>query len=233
MRAPAAQASGRTESCTLCEPWSAYKAFRLGLLNRVVPVLREDGRFVPNPLVITDRWIDEHGQIADYQAVGRDITARKLAEESLQSANRELAQLKDRLQAQNTYLQEELTASESVGDIICRSQIMRQMLAQAQLGEAEPPKESTPFYRLQLELSAQAIIEGLRACQWKLRPAARLLGIRPTKLRYDLKEFLGQELARSGGRAADVAKGLDVPLEVLQRKAEDLGLEEINREPTP
>ena len=27
------------ESCTLCEPWSAYKALRLGLLERVVPVL--------------------------------------------------------------------------------------------------------------------------------------------------------------------------------------------------
>ena len=77
-------------------------------------------------------FFNEQGQILDYQAVGRDITERKLAEESLQAANRELAQLKDRLEAQNTYLQEELTASESVGDIICRSQIMRQMLAQAQ-----------------------------------------------------------------------------------------------------
>ena len=49
------------ESCTLCEPWSAYKAQRLGLLNGVVPVLREDGRFVPNPAAITDRWIDDRG----------------------------------------------------------------------------------------------------------------------------------------------------------------------------
>jgi 6-oxocyclohex-1-ene-carbonyl-CoA hydrolase len=50
------------ESCTLCEPWSAYMALRLGLLARVVPVLRCDGIFVPNPLVITDRWVDA-GQI--------------------------------------------------------------------------------------------------------------------------------------------------------------------------
>ncbi|MBI2835858.1 MAG: enoyl-CoA hydratase/isomerase family protein, partial [Acidobacteria bacterium] len=52
-----------TESCTLCEHWSAYKALRLGLVNRVVPVLSRDGRFIPNPLVVTDRWIDEAGQI--------------------------------------------------------------------------------------------------------------------------------------------------------------------------
>jgi 6-oxo-cyclohex-1-ene-carbonyl-CoA hydrolase len=47
------------ESCTLCETWSAHKAHRLGLLTRIVPALKADGRFVPNPLVVTDRWIDE------------------------------------------------------------------------------------------------------------------------------------------------------------------------------
>ena len=50
------------ESCTLCEPWSAYKAVRLGLVTRAVPALRVGGAFVPNPLVITDRWVDG-GQI--------------------------------------------------------------------------------------------------------------------------------------------------------------------------
>jgi 6-oxo-cyclohex-1-ene-carbonyl-CoA hydrolase len=52
-----------TESCTLCEPWSAYKALRLGLLNGVVPALKRDGGFVPNPTVITERWVDESGRI--------------------------------------------------------------------------------------------------------------------------------------------------------------------------
>jgi len=50
------------ESCTLCEPWSAYKAARLGLITRVVPALKVKEQFVPNPLVITDRWL-EQGQI--------------------------------------------------------------------------------------------------------------------------------------------------------------------------
>ncbi len=50
------------ESCTLCEHWSAYKAQRLGLLTKVVPGLQLDGRLVPNPLVITDRWV-EGGQV--------------------------------------------------------------------------------------------------------------------------------------------------------------------------
>jgi 6-oxo-cyclohex-1-ene-carbonyl-CoA hydrolase len=50
-------------SCTLCELWSAHKAYRLGLLSDIVPVLKKEGQFIPNPLVITDRWIDEMGRI--------------------------------------------------------------------------------------------------------------------------------------------------------------------------
>lgn len=41
-------------SCTVCEPWSAHKSYRLGLLTDVVPALKIDGEFVPNPMV----WMD-------------------------------------------------------------------------------------------------------------------------------------------------------------------------------
>ncbi|RME81218.1 MAG: 6-oxocyclohex-1-ene-1-carbonyl-CoA hydratase [Planctomycetota bacterium] len=50
-------------SCVLCEIWSAYEAYRYGLVTKVVPVLKKDGKFIPNPLVITDRWLDDMGQI--------------------------------------------------------------------------------------------------------------------------------------------------------------------------
>jgi 6-oxo-cyclohex-1-ene-carbonyl-CoA hydrolase len=45
-------------SCTLCEPWTAHQAERLGLITRAVPALKVDGEWVPNPLAITDRWLD-------------------------------------------------------------------------------------------------------------------------------------------------------------------------------
>jgi 6-oxo-cyclohex-1-ene-carbonyl-CoA hydrolase len=51
------------QSCTLCEHWSAHKALRLGLISKLVPALVVDGEFVPNPLVVTDRWLDDMGQI--------------------------------------------------------------------------------------------------------------------------------------------------------------------------
>ena len=47
-----------TYSVSACEPWSAPLAARLGLVSEVVPALKVDGKFVPNPLVITDRWVD-------------------------------------------------------------------------------------------------------------------------------------------------------------------------------
>lgn len=45
-------------SGALCEIWSAHKAERLGLVTEVVPALRVDGELVPNPLIVTDRWVD-------------------------------------------------------------------------------------------------------------------------------------------------------------------------------
>jgi len=48
---------------SLCEPWSAHQALRHGIINDLAPALVVDGKFVPNPLVITDRWIDEYGRI--------------------------------------------------------------------------------------------------------------------------------------------------------------------------
>jgi 6-oxo-cyclohex-1-ene-carbonyl-CoA hydrolase len=50
-------------SGSLCEAWSAHKAARLGILTDIVPALKVDGTFVPNPMVITDRWTDEYGRI--------------------------------------------------------------------------------------------------------------------------------------------------------------------------
>ncbi|MFQ5511102.1 MAG: 6-oxocyclohex-1-ene-1-carbonyl-CoA hydratase [Candidatus Krumholzibacteriia bacterium] len=48
------------ESCTLCGWWSAHEAVRIGLINKITPVLRNaDGDFVSNPFVHTaesDEW---------------------------------------------------------------------------------------------------------------------------------------------------------------------------------
>lgn len=51
-------------SGTLCEPWSAHRFYWLGGLTQIVPVLTHDGKWLANPLVITDRVLDEYGRLA-------------------------------------------------------------------------------------------------------------------------------------------------------------------------
>lgn len=59
-------------SGTLCEPFSAHKAYRLGIISQVVPALKIDGRFVANPAVVTDRMLDEYGRIVHGEFKGGD-----------------------------------------------------------------------------------------------------------------------------------------------------------------
>lgn len=47
----------------LCEPYSAHQAYRLGILSDIVPALKIDGEYVPNPTVITDQMLDQWGRI--------------------------------------------------------------------------------------------------------------------------------------------------------------------------
>jgi 6-oxocyclohex-1-ene-carbonyl-CoA hydrolase len=68
-------------SCTACEPWSAHKALRLGLLTDVVPSLRDaSGAWVPNPLVYTDGATDAWGRPRlGEPKTGADLAAGKAA----------------------------------------------------------------------------------------------------------------------------------------------------------
>ncbi len=81
------------ESGTLCEPWSAHKAYRLGVVLDIVPGLKVDGAFVPNPLVETQRYLDEYGRIVHGEpltgaalAAGKAVVARGTVDLSLLDA---------------------------------------------------------------------------------------------------------------------------------------------------
>jgi 6-oxo-cyclohex-1-ene-carbonyl-CoA hydrolase len=49
-------------SGTLCEPWSAHRFYQLGGLTGLVPALRVGGEWVANPMVVTDRQLDDYGR---------------------------------------------------------------------------------------------------------------------------------------------------------------------------
>ena len=46
----------------LCEPFSAHKAYQWGMLADIAPALKVDGAFVANPLVETQRLVDDYGR---------------------------------------------------------------------------------------------------------------------------------------------------------------------------
>ena len=51
------------ESGTLCETWSAHKAYAAGMIMSIVPALKVNEGFVANPLVETERYLDKYGRI--------------------------------------------------------------------------------------------------------------------------------------------------------------------------
>ena len=46
-------------NCVSCEMWSAYKMQRLGLISKALPVLKDGDKFVRNPMIITDRYVED------------------------------------------------------------------------------------------------------------------------------------------------------------------------------
>jgi 6-oxo-cyclohex-1-ene-carbonyl-CoA hydrolase len=63
-------------SCTACEPMSALKALRWGLVNEIVPALEVDGKLVPNPLVHPAGAVDAYGRPIEGDFVEGDAAAK-------------------------------------------------------------------------------------------------------------------------------------------------------------
>jgi 6-oxo-cyclohex-1-ene-carbonyl-CoA hydrolase len=47
----------------LCQPFSAHKAYRMGMISEITPALKLDGCYIANPLVVTDSYVDDMGRI--------------------------------------------------------------------------------------------------------------------------------------------------------------------------
>jgi 6-oxo-cyclohex-1-ene-carbonyl-CoA hydrolase len=80
-------------ACVLCEPFSAHKAYQMGVLTDVVPALKVDGKFIANPLVETQRYTDEYGRVVfgdfksgDAAKAGKALLAKGTVDLSLLDA---------------------------------------------------------------------------------------------------------------------------------------------------
>ena len=109
-----------------------YAAFKDGKVHRVDNEVfwRKDGSSFP--VEYTSTPISEQGKLEGAVVVFWDITERKRAEEALRTALTEVRELKDQLQAENIYLQEEIKTIHNFGTIIGNSTALKKVLHQVE-----------------------------------------------------------------------------------------------------
>jgi 6-oxo-cyclohex-1-ene-carbonyl-CoA hydrolase len=89
-------------ACVLCEPFSAHEALFMGMITDLVPALKVEGRFVPNPLVETARMLDEFGR----PALGKPLQgdALKTGQALMQRGTVDLSMLDEKVESLCTKL---------------------------------------------------------------------------------------------------------------------------------
>ncbi len=66
------------QSLTLCDQWTAHHAKFIGLITEIAPALKVNGEFITNPMVITDKFVDDMGNIVYGQPkTGEDLANAK------------------------------------------------------------------------------------------------------------------------------------------------------------
>ncbi len=85
------------------------------------------------PVSFTSTPIRQGDKITGAVVVFKNITERKQAEEKIQKAYAEIQRMKERLEAENLYLQEEINSDYEFKDIIGQSRAVKQLLQQVEL----------------------------------------------------------------------------------------------------
>jgi len=64
-------------NCISCEMWSAYRMKQLGLISKCVPVIKDGDKWVRNPGVITDTFLDDGEIVYGNFKTGKDAKAAR------------------------------------------------------------------------------------------------------------------------------------------------------------
>lgn len=110
-----------------------YAAFQDGLVHQCDDEVfwRKDGSSFP--VEYTSTPIYENEELAGAVVVFRDISERKQNEQELQQAYAEVEQMKQRLELENVYLQEEIRSDHDFKEIVGQSHAINQVLNQIEL----------------------------------------------------------------------------------------------------
>jgi len=110
-----------------------YAAFKDGAVHHVDDEVfwRKDGSSFP--VEYTSTPIRQDGKLLGAVVVFNDISKRKQAEMELQQAYEEVEKMKQRLEAENTYLQEEIRTKHNFKEIVGQGYAIKQVLNQIEL----------------------------------------------------------------------------------------------------
>ncbi|MFN9584959.1 MAG: PAS domain-containing protein [Pseudomonadaceae bacterium] len=137
-----------------------YAAFNDGEVHQVADEVFWNKAGKPIPVDYTSTPLRDDGELVGAVVVFRDISERLETERRLRQALSEVQQLKQRLELENAYLQEEIRGEYAQHDLVGRSAAMQQVIHQIELvaptganvlitGESGTGKEliadSTPF----------------------------------------------------------------------------------------
>ena len=110
-----------------------YAAFKDGAIRKVDSEVFWTKSGKPIAVEYTSTPIMDNGHLVGAVVVFRDISDRKEAEKKLRNALKEVEQLKHRLELENAYLQEEISAGYNSYQIVGRSPVIQQVIQQIQL----------------------------------------------------------------------------------------------------
>jgi PAS domain S-box-containing protein len=110
-----------------------YAAFHDGSVHSVDDEVFWSKSGKPIPVEYTSTPVTDNGNLVGAVVIFRDITERKVTEEKLLNAMREVDSLKQRLELENAYLQEEIKADFNHHQIVGQSAAVQHMINQIEL----------------------------------------------------------------------------------------------------
>ena len=112
---------------------SIYAAFNDGEVHQVADEVFWSREGKPIPVEYTSTPLRDDGELVGAVVVFRDISERLESEQRLRQALSEVQQLKQRLELENAYLQEEIRGEYAQHDLVGRSAAMHQVINQIAL----------------------------------------------------------------------------------------------------
>jgi PAS domain S-box-containing protein len=111
------------------EAWPAFVGAGRAAVQMEISLRAKGGESIP--VEVSLAALNVEGEALNC-AIARDITERKAADLALRNALAELEQLKNRLQAENVYLRQEITHEQSFGEVVGTSATLLSVLRKVQ-----------------------------------------------------------------------------------------------------